>query len=361
MGYCIEEVKIYFYSEKKDEFLLKYLIPFLQDNFKEYFIDRDWYGGPNFTITMRDQDKRLKTEIMKLITQISEQYKIDEKLLEDEKNKYFSASKDLAVLEKRTSVDRIYNHLEVIADKLDMKSVMDKYNSLNQYEMYVNSRFQMQEAYNGILEELNLNKENRLAILVDLFIYISSLFEGGLSKGYLSYVSHVQGFFALFRKKGKRLDDKFENIYQQFKDRINGINNENININSWKSEWQKVRKLYYENFDFNKYKEDGFYNLDSQYDNLKKNMEYLKDSEFHNLLLENKLKELYFNKHMIIFRNVINTFYKSLPFIGVSFIEKHLCGYMAYRYVEDNIIHDTWKNNFSSIINDNRRKNEIIF
>lgn len=355
MDHCIEEVKIFFYSEDKEEFLLNHLIPFLRGRFKDYFIDRDWHEGPNFTITIKDLDERKKSEIINFVSKKTDQFKIDEALFIKEKNKYMSASKDLVALEKRTPVNKINNHMAVTFNQVDMKNIMEKYNSLKQYEMYIYSRFEMQEANNGILEELNSNKENRHVILVDLFIYIASLFEDGVSKGYLSYVSHVQGFFSLFRKREINLDGKFENIYQELKSEIKGLDNEEKKINIWKNEWQKVINIYYEDFGFDKYKEDEFYNLDNQYDNLVENMEGLEDSMFHNLLLKNKLKELYFSKNMIVFRNIVNTFYKVLPFMGVSFMEKHLYGYMAYRYIEDNIIHDTWENNFSNIISENRR------
>lgn len=309
---------------------------------KNYYIDSDWQYGPNTLIVFRnDSDKQLiLDELKEFIPQYTSENIVPEGHIAQKKVQYKKSQKVLSEVEMRDGIYAgfLYDHGFVCS----RPKKYGIYNSHYHREAFDNYRYELNDLYLRFLPEYeNMSEKERAHLFLHMFIFITTLFEDGPTRGYLTFLSHAQGFLSNIEARGLN-----SNIQATFEERRIALFKDNkiivkddlkVLVDEWETKWKRIAKEMNEKFAYSNYEGDGGIDLKPQLELLKKSLSTLRN-KFHGNLLkmnETKLEEFILSKKMLVFRDIVNLFYLMLPLFEQSMVKKQFYAYSTVKYFEE--------------------------
>lgn len=334
-------VSIFNYAESKIP-LMNYLVEnYLEQHYRnKYYLDNDWEGGPNTLIVFSDpaDEQQAVKEITSLVEQYKQHQPVESGRIAELQRKYEKNQRVLKQLELRGSDSE---HVIMRKDgAVEIRSRKNNvFNSDYHQQMFEKYRLRLNGVYIKLMSAYgNLDSFHSSHMFIGMFYFLTSLYSEGKSRGYLSFLSHVEGFFSRLRLEGYDIDmkSKFEQRRSHLMKDGRIIIHEDVYevMEEWKSEWHLIAKEMNMNFDLSNYNDDQKLELDDQYDMFVQNISPL-DNSFHSTIVhDEQLKEFVFSKQMLVFRDIINLFYLSLPIFEQSMVKKQFYAYCTVKQVE---------------------------
>lgn len=337
----IMPVSLYDYSNSKIEAILE-VNGIIQSISNRYYIDLDWMYGPNIMVVC--ENKSEEKIVLNALREVAYRYKKIEEDYTSKEQIYFKEQERLSELElRKLDKKRVYKHGSLIL-RPEKTSIFNSNFQKNEFRAI---RFDLNNLYIEILtylRKVNL-PSNVLIFFISLFKKTCSMYYLGEEFGYLSYLSHIMGFFSNINNRfdKEKVLEKFEKVYFDYK-------NEDY-IAEEKIISEKVEKVieYYKKFYFKMVKH---YNKINVKDNVTNGMNYLSyreqfksfkeyiskmDNTYHvSLLSMDNLESLMLSPEMLAYRDVINLMYVSLPLFEQSMLKKHLFCYIVVQEFEHN-------------------------
>ncbi len=332
-------IRIYDYEASKIPFMLKLTTEVLDREVGgSYYLDTDWLHGPSILITAESSEDEVR--LLDSLTACTLDYKKEHPLrleqIEAVQFKYLKEQRRLGDLELRTDTDgRMREDGEI--EQGEGKTGV--YNSDYHRKLFHEFRCRLQNANNLLLAEISMiDEKSRIRVFTDMFLHIATLYNGDAASGYISYLSHVLGFFSRLRLEGhpENVQERFERLYLSVfaeKQPPPGASLQ-ASLNLWKEAWNDVAAEMRQGFDKTRFKQDDHLEL---YDQHRRFEQYIAgmDNPFHRRLLDrDDLEELMMSDEMLVYRNVINLFYMTLPMFEQGMAQKHVYGYCAIRCIE---------------------------
>lgn len=332
-------IRVYDYSKSKIP-LMNYLNREILNGIQtDYYLDTDWYGGPNLVIQLKDESKEnnLSSQLKSILYQFKKENPTPLDTIQKKKHLYLSEQHRLADLELRE-----YRTNELLEEEGSIIIIDGKtgiYNSHYHKTILDKNKYFLQKIHNKILNIIpDMNEEEKISFFVEQFKYIALLYNGKYEEGYISFLSHVVGFFsrAKYEKTDISYKDKFETMYEShYKGKAILTENSLCVLEEWKYHWMQVADNLKSNLTDIVTQEDRFISLDEQYDAFVSNVSKI-DSPFHDLLLKkSNIKEFMMSQQMLNFRNIINLFYSTLPLFEQSMLKKHFYGFCVIKDIQD--------------------------
>ncbi|MFK3937454.1 hypothetical protein ACI2JA_08050 [Alkalihalobacillus sp. NPDC078783] len=338
-------IAIYDYNDSKIPLILKLSEETcLSEMLGHYFFDTDWQHGPNIFIDFehKDLEEKIFHEVKECVNNYVMEHNLSEETVERKRELYLKKQEKLMQLEFRKQSQSITMHDHGDVKIRDSKTGL--YNSSFHYNMFKRYRYDLNPIYLNILKEFrNLSEVEKAHLFLDKFRFIATLFEEGPSRGCLSFLSHAQGFFSNIEARGyeSKIKETFENrryaLYKNYKPEIKGkVENP---LKEWQKKWLVIKDEMNNIFDISNYEDAERLGLKDQLELLKRELKPLAN-EFHGDLLkmdEKELEEFILSKRMLVFRDIVNLFYLSLPLFEQSMAKKQFYAYSVVRYYEETL------------------------
>ena len=337
-------ISIYNYEKVKIPLILEITKNTTLKNLKDsYYLDNDWQHGPNTMIVFRNgsEEKYLLDELKDFVQEYTDRNPINKDFLRQRQELYREKQKTLVEVEYRDNVDAdlLFEHGQVhVRPK---KSGI--YNSKKHRNIFDHYRIRLNGIYLEILEKFkDLSVKEKAHLFLYQFRFIATLYEEGPKNGHLTFLSHAQGFLSNIEVRGLN-----SNIKESFeKKRSELFTNNDIILRDdlkdimleWEANWTSIAEEMNENFRKENYDdpEEGV-GLKPQLELLKREIAPL-NNDFHSDLLSldetGELEKFIHSKKMLIFRDIVNLFYLSLPLFEQSMAEKQFYAYSVVKYYE---------------------------
>lgn len=336
---------IYNYEQSKIPLILEITENTSLRNLKDrYYLDNDWQHGPNtFIVFLNDSEEIFFVdEVKRFVKEYTERNLIEKVSLHEKQALYREKQKTLVEVEYRENVDvdLLYEHGQVMLRP--RKSGI--YNSKQHREAFDKYRGRLNTIYIKMLERfIEMSTIEKAHIFLYQFRFIATLYEEGPRNGHLTFLSHAQGFLSNIEARGlnSSIKERFERKRQEL------FRNNEILLRDdmkdlmveWEQGWQEIAKEMNDGFRLENYDDprDGV-GLKPQLELLKRELSPLKN-EFHSDLLSldstGELEKFLHSKKMLVFRDIVNLFYLSLPLFERSMAEKQFFAYSVVKYYED--------------------------
>lgn len=336
-------ISIYNYENSKIPLILEMILHTSLGNEKHhYYIDSDWQYGPNTLIVFRNplDEERIIDELRDWVNHYIINHSPSEEAIVQKKTQYLRSQKTLSEVEMREGidVDFMYDHGKVI-QRPKKHGIYNSEHHRNVFDAY---RFELNDLHLKILAEVeSMNAKEKAHFFLYMFIHIATLFEDGPSRGYLTFLSHAQGFLSNIEARGLN-----SNIQHTFEERRRALFADNaICIKEgldelmveWKMVWTRIAKEMHKNFDYRNYEGEEGIDLKPQLELLKSRLSKI-SNPFHDNLLkmgDEELERFILSKKMLVFRDIVNLFYLSLPLFEQSMVKKQFYAYSTVKYYED--------------------------
>lgn len=337
---CYRKMNVYFFGNEaeKREFYLECICPFFSERKRDkYYATREWNGGANVEIVY-EGEQIPKREMRKAITEYCKEKKLAWTMEEIEANlsSYKKNQMNLLQMEKKYKVEiKAENHLNITDRKLHMPYYQKVYNSSEHVKLHFESRFLLQPLIETALRKIKSKKEMNLFVM-KLYQITMQLFEYGEKYASLMYVSNIMGVFGIAKQYGKEQAflEFFENEYAKYDmSLLETMDSQKELVSQFEVAWMSIYEKCSLLVEENKLSEKGFYRLEEQEQQMRKNISGL-ESPFHKALYEDeRLHDMVSSKTHLVFRSVVNIFYSIMPALNISFLDKNLCCYAIVRYI----------------------------
>ncbi|MBC1492758.1 hypothetical protein HCI99_13115 [Listeria booriae] len=332
-------IRIYDYSKSKVP-LMNYLNDEILNHIHvKYYLDTDWFRGPNILIQLANEskEKELCHQITKKVERFKRYNPIPTELIHKKMQFYMREQQRLIDLELR-------KHEGILNMENDGKIVImgrktGIYNSSYHKTILDQNKYFLQEIHNKILKIIpDMCEEELISFFVEQFKYIALLYNGKYEEGYISFLSHVVGFFSRAKKEGGNIlyKEKFETMYTRHYKGASILSNQTLSIlDEWKNIWAQISDNLRINLKEMVEEDTRYINLDEQYNTFVENISKI-ESPFHDRLLEKtNVKEFMMSEQMLHYRNIINLFYSTLPLFEQSMLYKHFYGFCVIKDVQN--------------------------
>lgn len=334
-------ISIFNYEKSKIQFVIELAEKCLDEQYMgTYYLDSDWENGPQTMIVFHDPEN--ETEAIGIVKNFVHAYKqrnaLEPQLIELQKQKYYKNQERLKLLEMRD--ESPIN----MADDGEIRITPNKknvYNSKYHREMFHRYRAELQPIYLKLGKTfLQAETLEQASMFIMMYLHIASLYEGGITRGYLTFVSHVEGFFSRLRLEGFTIDMRsdFEGKWLALSENGKVIVSDKMEavLDEWKSKWLQIANDMKANYSYEEFDDRKMLGLDEQFDAFYSAISQM-DNRFHNRLKNRKeLKDFILSDNMIIYRNIINLFYLILPLFEQSMIMKQFYCFCTVKYIEEN-------------------------
>ncbi|MFJ8514977.1 hypothetical protein [Lysinibacillus xylanilyticus] len=320
---------IYNYDSSLEQSLLLLIDDMWEGN--QYFVSKSWEGGPH--IQLITKNKILNTEytaLEKRVCHLIKEKPLDKSYIEKVKKKYNESFQLISDLENKKNERVIREHGE-----MDIYPYSFHFHNERITSLYVNERFRHYQLLldtKKYVETQNVSVEELFPLI---FSRISDIYhEENNNKGYLSFVSHVQGFFELSAKQKKPYTEKsFETLYLEKQSGFEVAQQAHSQlINRWFKYFSEFYGRCLSQMDElidDHYKAE----LARTIEELDKNFE----NDFHRNFVRYSMRNNFMeNPEATAYRFTVNLLYLILPYFNISALKKQKYIYMAYRVVEKN-------------------------
>lgn len=345
----VKKIKIYFFGNEtqKNSLIREFIIPFARKELKEnYYINRDWNGGPNVEIMFSGEF----TDIDKLQQHLNNYSlatygEFHEDIIKENVGRYINANNTISEMElKKFEEIKLSNHLKVEFRTMDMDYYKETYNSLNHLLLHIKSKFMLQPLIEKTLYRFNKDEEKLIFVLKN-FESILNLYEHGEKFASVMFYSHIAGMLAIAEDYGKKeiISNNYSNTYTKLKlDKLSDYYRDDELLNEYKKTWKDIYDNCGQLYDEDGFKEEDYLPLQKQGNKMKSNVSNI-NSEFHReLLKEENFDNLIESRDHIVLRSIANILYSILIPLNIKFIEKHFCCYAISRYIFEKY-NTTWK------------------
>ncbi|MDT0716823.1 hypothetical protein [Staphylococcus chromogenes] len=333
-----KEIRIYFFGNEsqKQKVYFEFLIPYLKRYFSNYYVERDWYGGPNYRIIIKyliGYEKKLRYLTEGFLEYCDKNFRdLNEEEINLNIEKYKENKDILSQIERRESAEiRLSNHMRIISSFIDENYVKSRFNNEYHFKLHVESLIEIQKYINENISIFrNKTKDAQIRYLADQLYNILKLSIYNEKYSVLVYISHIEGVFSIadsynLKMKYKKLFSKFaESI--QFTPDIDKFDDEFHMI------FQKITFELRNNIENIKRYEKDYFSIDNQLELLQNNIDDI-NSEFHKELKDRDLRELAHHTEHLIFKVLISLVYKYIHMIGINFNEKNIAIYLVCDYI----------------------------
>lgn len=338
-------ISIYNYAESKIPLILEMTSNTTLRNLQgSYYLDNDWQHGPNTLVVFRNgsEERFLVDEIKEFVRDYINRNPINHEYLRQKQQLYREKQRTLVELEYRDNVD--INLLHEHGHVLSRPRKSGIYNSKQHRKTFDKYRCDLNDIYLKILEKYHeLSIVERAHLFLHQFRFIASLYEDGPKNGHLTFLSHAQGFLSNIEARGLNSNIKinFEKKRTQLFHNNEIILRDDIIelMQEWEARWTNIAMEMNDRFSIDNYDdpEEGV-GLKPQLELLKRELAPL-NNEFHTDLLSldetGELEQFLHSKKMLVFRDIVNLFYLSLPLFEQSMAEKQFYAYSVVKYYDD--------------------------
>lgn len=333
-------ISVYNYDVTKIPFLLA-LDAYLRADLKgsQYYYDSDWQQGPNTMLVLGEESNEL--ELVRKVEAFSEKYMrhhpLSEEQVAQKMAKYKKIQEPLRKLELREETENANLSAHGYVCKRSKKEGV--YNSDYHEKVFFDFRCRLNKINLILLPYFaEMNEVQRNKLFFEMFKYIATLFEHGAEYGYLSFLSHAQGFFSRLKNETSIVDMKekfeqtrlflFEESTSEIPDQVSVI------LEDWKALWAEIAVEMKQDFRRENYNEQARLTLEQQLQILDENISDLGNS-FHKSLQEyHKETDILNSDEVIVYRDIVNLFYLTLPVFEQSMLKKQFFAYSTVRYYE---------------------------
>ncbi|NGZ75307.1 hypothetical protein [Saccharibacillus alkalitolerans] len=333
-------IRIYDYEGSKLPLMLKLAEEVLEVQVPgSYYLDTDWLNGPNILVTLEkaEDEGRLLGPLERCTADYKQERPLDFETVERVKAKYRKEQRRLSDLELRSGADAVMREDGEVRLGEGKTGV---YNSEYHLELFRRYRCLLQPVHNKMLAGLGeLDEPRRIRMFTDMFLHIATLYNGDAAQGYISYLSHVLGFFSRLKLEGhmENVQERFERLYLNVfaEESDGGREKDGAALDEWKRAWADIDRDMRLSFAKELFEEEDHMDLGEQYRRFERYIAGM-DNPFHKRLLERgDLEEMMMSDDMLIYRNLINLFYMTLPLFEQGMAQKHVYGYCAIRRIEE--------------------------
>lgn len=330
-------IKLFVYTKDKTDIILKlntYISGLISEKF---YIDVDWQHGPGVVITIEnDHNQPMLAQAVEAFAQDHVKFSGTQDEYEALKRKYQQSQKKLKVIENRVLREQtVCEDAQVMI--IDKKSGV--YNHQKHEAAFTRYRQQLHPIYMNMLKSYSqLDELDKDRLFITMCLDIASKYEDGIERGYLAFVSQIEGFNSLLKQHNyNRLITEFERYRLRFKNNYHlpsGIRQEYL---AWKKMIDSIYCDMDRTFDPEDYQDAiGYFDFEDQVDGFKEKIGTMGNS-FHQTLLDYaELDELLHSKKMIVYRNLVNLFFLMLPLFGQGITKRQFYCYVVQKYVESN-------------------------
>lgn len=331
-------ISIYNYAESKLPLLIEvesYLNSALGDG--AYYYDSDWQKGPNTMVVFKEpsHEELYLEPIQVLARAYKRQFPVSVTAIERQKAKYQKIQLPLQQLERREAVEAM---LEEDGAVLIRGKKAGLYNSKAHEASFIEYRTRLNPIHIKIAQSFQtLDDYQKSTAMLEMFQYIATLFKEGPQIGYLSFLSHAQGFFTRL-KKTRGVDD----MSQRFEEKRQLLLSRRVSLPSpvttllkkWRRLWKAIAEEMATSFDRSHYEGDVQLDVNKQLEMLEENLSGL-DNSFHQSLRSfHKETGLLSKEEIIVYRDVVNLFYLTLPIFEQSMLKKQFYAYCTAKHYE---------------------------
>lgn len=333
-------IAIYNYESSKIPLLLTLTDSYLErDSSGEYYLDNDWENGPHSLIVFRDPDMEQAAvePLQKLVHAYRARNPLSQVDIERKAQQYERHQTVLKQLELREQPD-VSMRPDATVELRGRKS--HAFNSAYHQQTFEHYRCQLNPIYLELMRKYTeLDSYHRSHMFVSMYLHITTLYaDGGM--GYLSFLSHVEGFFSRLRHEGYHVDIKKE--FEKRRDLLFGDTPEPViaesimpAMSAWKQTWSRIAEEMHDSFDYSHYEDAEMLGLEEQFGIFMDSITPL-DNEFHQTIVNNGgMKDLILSREMLVYRDIINLFYLALPLFEQSMVKKQFYAYCAVKYVQE--------------------------
>lgn len=320
---------IYNYDSTLEQSLLSLIDDMLKGT--PYFVSKGWEGGPHIQLITKNKILDFEyTALENRVGRLIEENPLDKSYIEKVKKKYHQSFQLISNLESKKNERVIREHGEI-----DIFPYSFHFHNERITSLYVAERFRHYQLLLDTRKYLETQKVSVEELFPLIFSRVSDIYhEENNNKGYLSFVSHVQGFFELSAKQKKPYTEKsFEALYLEkqtgFKDSKQAHSQL---INRWFEYFSEFYGCCLSQMD-ELIDDDYKAELARTIEELEKNFE----NDFHrNFVGYSKRNNFMENPEATAYRFTVNLLYLILPYFNISALKKQKYIYMAYREVEKN-------------------------
>lgn len=347
MNNKVREIRLYFFGNElqKKEVYLSFVIKELPFFLEDYYVERDWLGGPNYRVITSDNDININFLEKQFQQFCLEKYGyIEKSTILENIEKYKNQSHNLAVIERRTKTDiNIQNHLELKLQNVDEYYIKQRFNSLEHFNIHTQSLMKLQPFINKYITYFtNLERLEKIKFTNELLYSSLVILKIPNKFSILTYVSHIEGMMAIAKQYGYY--DQYIKIFEKFNDIIKNEDFSRLNMSflrCWEETLTEVLSDINMKIGMLKKDEKGYFTKEKQSILLKQNINEI-ESEFHNLLINNNFEELSKQEEHIKIRILTNIIYKCMHMLGVTFNEKNISIYILVESILDKY-NTNWK------------------
>lgn len=349
-----KEIRVYFFGNEnqKQKVYFEFLIPYLKNNFSSYYLERDWYGGPNYRIVIKyliGYEKKLGDLKENFLEYCDKNFEdLNEEEIKLNLQKYNEKKNFLSQIERRESTDiRLSNHMRIYSDFINENYVKSRFNNEYHFKIHVESLFEIQKYINENIHRFkNKTKDAQIRCLADQLYSILNLSIYHEKYAVLVYISHIEGVFSIADSYNLKM--KYKNIFSKFAENINFTPDTTVNRcdNEFYMIFQKIIFELRNTIDNLKIYEEGYFSIDDQFELLQSNIDNI-NSKFHKDLKDRDLMDLAYHSEHLIFKVLISLVYKYIHMIGINFNEKNIAIYLVCDYISKE-----YKTNWKDILNE---------
>lgn len=220
----VRRISVHYYSSEiiKEKLLIEVIFPIVKKfhsmGIKSY-IRREWKFGPHIEVIYENDGRINEKEII-------EKLKLDVKKFQDingydekfDKKAYAKVIKDTAKMEREKKYLPIQEQGYIFVDDYDIKKKSGEYTSINEKVCFEEYNFKIAPYIMELLEKMfRMNFKERIIYFGKCLAILATNYpKYGASKGYLSFVSHSEGFLGNKRRKTQIYRDRFKKFYDLY-------------------------------------------------------------------------------------------------------------------------------------------------
>lgn len=336
----VQEIRAFFFGDEteKRKCYEQFIIPYFSELKVDYYVDRDWNGGPNYRvlvlgkpISVDDFRKAFSLYIQETFGKFEiSRIKKNVVLYEKQKN-------NLGEMERRdVKKIELNKHSCVDSSTIDEIYVKQRFHSFEHFLLHTKSLCIAQKFVNRNLSFFLYGSREKILIRLSVMlrnVLTFSKFEEGSSV--LVYVSNIEGVLAIAKQRDlkKQYEKAFNAVYDHLKTELDSAFKEKDDVqDDWLDTMNSCFRNIEKNIDVMNVHTKGYYSQEDQRNLLLDNISTI-ESPFHTTLKEKNLDKLLEHEEHLLFKVFMNVIYIIINQLGVNFNDKNIAMYMVIRSI----------------------------
>lgn len=336
----VQEIRAFFFGDEteKRECYERFIIPYFSRLNVDYYVDRDWNGGPNYRVLILGKPISIDDFREAFSFYIQETFgKFEISRIKNNVVLYEKQKDNLGEMERRDVKEiELTKHSCVESLKIDETYVKQRFHSFEHFLLHTKSLCIAQKFVNRNLSFFLHGSREEILIQLSVMlrnVLTFSKFEEGASV--LVYVSNIEGVLAIAKQRNlkKQYEKAFNAVYDHIRTKLDSAFKEK---NDLQDDWLDTMRYCFghieKNIDVMNVHTEGYYSQEDQRTLLLNNISTI-ESPFHTALKEKNLGKLLEHEEHLLFKVFMNVIYIIINQLGVNFNDKNIAMYMVIRSI----------------------------